>query len=217
MLTLSGGLCVLKRDPGITCTVVPNSFSKGARHEFKPCSRQVKWRRVEGWLIIQFNKQLQIHLARPISIVWKQAPPQSLSPTQSWGVKSLTLVEPTLQSLYMVFDKSYLTDGRYYPSTSAVDRMYLKDTVCDEKVKEVDNFVNSQAIHELYWKDKVELEKRVSNFLPSAFGSMKECVKRRVMKSMSGNPNCSESASRDAMEAIWDVCYNDTKPFDRAP
>ncbi|KAG5568060.1 hypothetical protein H5410_064924 [Solanum commersonii] len=48
-------------------------------------------------------------------------------------------------------------------------------------------------------------------------GHEQECVKRRVMKSMSGNPNCSESASRDAMEAIWDVCYNDTKPFDRAP
>lgn len=48
-------------------------------------------------------------------------------------------------------------------------------------------------------------------------GHEQECVKRRVMKSMSGNPNCSESASRDAMEAIWDVCYNDTMPFDRAP
>ncbi|KAL3347493.1 hypothetical protein AABB24_021259 [Solanum stoloniferum] len=48
-------------------------------------------------------------------------------------------------------------------------------------------------------------------------GHEQECVKRRVMKSMSGNPNCSETASKDAMEAIWDVCYNDTKPFDRAP
>lgn len=52
-------------------------------------------------------------------------------------------------------------DRRYYPSTSAVDRMYIKDAVCDEKVKELDSFVNSQAIHELYRKDKVELEKRV--------------------------------------------------------
>lgn len=47
--------------------------------------------------------------------------------------------------------------------------------------------------------------------------NLKECVRRRVMKSMSANPYCSEAASRDAMEAVWDVCYNDTKPFDRAP
>ncbi|KAF3622449.1 putative glycerol-3-phosphate dehydrogenase [NAD(+)]-like isoform X1 [Capsicum annuum] len=46
---------------------------------------------------------------------------------------------------------------------------------------------------------------------------LKECVRRRVMKSMAGNPYCTESASKDAMEAVWDVCYNDTKPFDRAP
>ncbi|KAF3656150.1 putative MLP-like protein 34-like [Capsicum annuum] len=48
-------------------------------------------------------------------------------------------------------------------------------------------------------------------------GHEQECVRRRVMKSMAGNPYCSESASKDAMEAVWDVCYNDTKPFDRAP
>ncbi|KAJ8623771.1 hypothetical protein MRB53_032301 [Persea americana] len=48
-------------------------------------------------------------------------------------------------------------------------------------------------------------------------GHEQECVRRRVMMSMAGNPYCSESAARDAMEAVWDVCYNDTKPFDRAP
>jgi hypothetical protein len=46
---------------------------------------------------------------------------------------------------------------------------------------------------------------------------MKECVRRRVMKSVIANPHCSEAAARDAMEAVWDVCYNDTRPFDRAP
>lgn len=59
--------------------------------------------------------------------------------------------------------------------------------------------------------------KLVSIFLPSAFGSMKECVKRRVMKSLSINPNCSETTSKETMEAVWDICYNDTMPFDRAP
>lgn len=48
-------------------------------------------------------------------------------------------------------------------------------------------------------------------------GHEQECVRRRVMISMSGNPYCSEAASKDAMEAVWDVCYNDTQPFDRAP
>ncbi|EPS71903.1 hypothetical protein M569_02859, partial [Genlisea aurea] len=48
-------------------------------------------------------------------------------------------------------------------------------------------------------------------------GHEQECIRRRVMMSMKGNPYCSETASKDAMEAVWDVCYNDTKPFDRAP
>ncbi|CAI9111160.1 OLC1v1011311C1 [Oldenlandia corymbosa var. corymbosa] len=48
-------------------------------------------------------------------------------------------------------------------------------------------------------------------------GHEQECVRRRVMKSVMGNPHCSEAAAKDAMEAVWDVCYNDTKPFDRAP
>ncbi|KAK4386919.1 Mitochondrial inner membrane protease ATP23 [Sesamum angolense] len=44
-----------------------------------------------------------------------------------------------------------------------------------------------------------------------------DCIRRRVMKSVTANPYCSEAAAKDAMEAVWDVCYNDTKPFDRAP
>ncbi|KAH7846951.1 hypothetical protein Vadar_020059 [Vaccinium darrowii] len=48
-------------------------------------------------------------------------------------------------------------------------------------------------------------------------GHEQECVRRRAMKSVTANPYCSESAAKDAMEAVWDVCYNDTKPFDRAP
>ncbi|GMI67468.1 hypothetical protein like AT3G03420 [Hibiscus trionum] len=48
-------------------------------------------------------------------------------------------------------------------------------------------------------------------------GHEQECVRRRVLKSVSSNPFCSETAAKDAMEAVWDICYNDTKPFDRAP
>ncbi|GAB2282874.1 hypothetical protein Dimus_017408 [Dionaea muscipula] len=48
-------------------------------------------------------------------------------------------------------------------------------------------------------------------------GHEQDCVRRRVMNSVTANPYCSEAAARDAMEAVWDICYNDTKPFDRAP
>ncbi|KAL6558932.1 hypothetical protein OROMI_019282 [Orobanche minor] len=48
-------------------------------------------------------------------------------------------------------------------------------------------------------------------------GHEQDCVRRRVMKSVRGNPYCSEAAAKDAMESVWDICYNDTKPFDRAP
>ncbi|KAL9323716.1 hypothetical protein ACSQ67_008573 [Phaseolus vulgaris] len=44
-----------------------------------------------------------------------------------------------------------------------------------------------------------------------------ECVRRRVLESLSANPNCSGFAAKDSLEAVWDVCYNDTQPFDRAP
>ncbi|XVF60164.1 hypothetical protein PTKIN_Ptkin08bG0022100 [Pterospermum kingtungense] len=48
-------------------------------------------------------------------------------------------------------------------------------------------------------------------------GHEQDCVRRRSMKSVTANPYCSEIAAKEAMEAVWDVCYNDTKPFDRAP
>ncbi|KAL2929182.1 Mitochondrial inner membrane protease ATP23 [Bienertia sinuspersici] len=48
-------------------------------------------------------------------------------------------------------------------------------------------------------------------------GHEQDCVKRRVIKSVMGNPYCSETAAKEAMESVWDTCYNDTRPFDRAP
>jgi hypothetical protein len=35
--------------------------------------------------------------------------------------------------------------------------------------------------------------------------------------SVKNNPYCSEGAAKDAIDAVWDICYNDTRPFDRAP
>ncbi|CAD6263302.1 unnamed protein product [Miscanthus lutarioriparius] len=48
-------------------------------------------------------------------------------------------------------------------------------------------------------------------------GHEQDCVKRRALMSLKNNPYCSETAAKDAIEAVWDICYNDTRPFDRAP
>ncbi|XP_042054376.1 mitochondrial inner membrane protease ATP23-like [Salvia splendens] len=48
-------------------------------------------------------------------------------------------------------------------------------------------------------------------------GHEPECVKRRALQSVTANPNCSEVAAKEAIGAVWSTCYNDTKPFDRAP
>lgn len=48
-------------------------------------------------------------------------------------------------------------------------------------------------------------------------GHEQDCIRRRVMMSLANNPYCTEAAAKNAMEAVWDICYNDTKPFDRAP
>ncbi|KAL9330213.1 hypothetical protein ACSQ67_005216 [Phaseolus vulgaris] len=47
-------------------------------------------------------------------------------------------------------------------------------------------------------------------------GHEQECIRRRVMKSLSANPYC-YGAAKAAVESVWDVCYNDTEPYDRAP
>ncbi|KAK4417405.1 Mitochondrial inner membrane protease ATP23 [Sesamum alatum] len=48
-------------------------------------------------------------------------------------------------------------------------------------------------------------------------GHEPECVRRRATRSVRGNPRCSEIITKLAMQSVWDTCYNDTKPFDKAP
>ncbi|KAL1367729.1 hypothetical protein HN51_021858 [Arachis hypogaea] len=48
-------------------------------------------------------------------------------------------------------------------------------------------------------------------------GHEPECIRRRVLLSLFSNPNCVGSAAKDSMEDVWDICYNDTQPFDKAP
>ncbi|KAF9201625.1 Mitochondrial inner membrane protease atp23 [Haplosporangium sp. Z 27] len=42
-----------------------------------------------------------------------------------------------------------------------------------------------------------------------------ECVKRRAILSVQANPNCpSRAAAEKAVNAVFESCYNDTRPFD---
>eukprot|EP00054_Salpingoeca_dolichothecata_P030042 m.240375 g.240375 ORF g.240375 m.240375 type:complete len:910 (+) comp26585_c1_seq6:16-2745(+) len=45
------------------------------------------------------------------------------------------------------------------------------------------------------------------------------CVKRRALRSIMSVPNMkvSEKQAKQAIEEVWDVCFNDTAPFDRIP
>lgn len=45
-----------------------------------------------------------------------------------------------------------------------------------------------------------------------------ECIRRRAAMSLAFNPGCtSQSHIEDSIDQVWSTCYNDTKPFDRAP
>ncbi|KAL8548600.1 hypothetical protein ACS0TY_007767 [Phlomoides rotata] len=48
-------------------------------------------------------------------------------------------------------------------------------------------------------------------------GHEPECVRRRATSSVSKEPRCTEYLTKMAMDSVWDICYNDTKPFDEAP
>ena len=42
-----------------------------------------------------------------------------------------------------------------------------------------------------------------------------ECVRRRAVISVQANPSCpSRAAAEKAVNAVFDSCYNDTRPFD---
>ncbi|KAI5014576.1 mitochondrial inner membrane protease atp23-like [Hordeum vulgare subsp. vulgare] len=48
-------------------------------------------------------------------------------------------------------------------------------------------------------------------------GHEPECVKRRALLSVQNNPSCRGKAAKEAVENVWDTCYNDPRPFDKAP
>ncbi|KAI3995907.1 hypothetical protein MKX01_017104 [Papaver californicum] len=86
--------------------------------------------------------------------------------------------------------------------------------VCSNHMNLQDD-VNQVVIHELIHAYD---DCRAANldWTDCAHHACRMCQKKS-MKSMAVNPYCSEVASKEAMDAVWDFCYNDTKPFDRAP
>lgn len=43
-----------------------------------------------------------------------------------------------------------------------------------------------------------------------------ECVKRRAILSVQGNPKCADRAA-EVVEKVFETCFNDTAPFERIP
>ncbi|KAK9460500.1 Atp23p [Lipomyces oligophaga] len=42
-----------------------------------------------------------------------------------------------------------------------------------------------------------------------------DCVRRRAVLSVSGNPNCQDQIhAAKVVDSVWDSCFNDTRPFD---
>eukprot|EP00803_Ostreobium_quekettii_P005398 evm.model.scf_280EXC.2 EVM.evm.TU.scf_280EXC.2 scf_280EXC:5411-7835(-) len=48
-------------------------------------------------------------------------------------------------------------------------------------------------------------------------GQFQACVKRRAGLSVAMNPNCSKEQAKEAVDAMFDRCFQDTAPFDRIP
>lgn len=42
-----------------------------------------------------------------------------------------------------------------------------------------------------------------------------DCVRRRAILSVTGNPNCKDEAhAKKIVDEVWDSCFNDTRPFE---
>ncbi|XP_065860097.1 mitochondrial inner membrane protease ATP23-like isoform X1 [Euphorbia lathyris] len=138
------------------------------------------------------------------------------------------------------FIKAYDCDGNitggYVPGEGIVvcsNRLILQDEVNQVIIHELIHAYDQCRAANLNWSDWAHQacsEIRAGNLSGDCHfkrellrghkklrGHGQECVRRRAMLSLMGNPNCSKDTAKDAIEAVWDLCYNDTAPFDRAP
>eukprot|EP00261_Vitis_vinifera_P038983 XP_019080226.1 PREDICTED: mitochondrial inner membrane protease ATP23 isoform X3 [Vitis vinifera] len=100
-------------------------------------------------------------------------------------------------------------------SGCAIGDKFIKAIYCNTKVS--GGYARGEGIRSGHLSGDCHFKRELLRGYLKVRGHGQECVRRRVMKSVTANPHCSEAAAKDAMEAVWDVCYNDTKPFDRAP
>jgi inner membrane protease ATP23 len=124
-------------------------------------------------------------------------------------------------------------------------RIPAKIALCDDGFPEGQDGVNVTLAHELIhaydhcrakisWDSCVQhacTEVRAANlsgdcsfqreFVGRGFyafkGQGQKCVKRRALLSVMGNPNCDEIKAKMAVDKVFDVCYQDTAPFEYAP
>ncbi|EDO15441.1 hypothetical protein Kpol_1027p15 [Vanderwaltozyma polyspora DSM 70294] len=108
------------------------------------------------------------------------------------------------------------------------NKWHLEDTLAHELVHQFDNL--KWKVNWLNLKQHACSEIRASSlsgecrfgqeFARRGFGfkianGHQECVKRRAILSVMGNPNCKDRAEAElVVNEVWDSCFNDTRPFE---
>lgn len=108
------------------------------------------------------------------------------------------------------------------------NKWHLEDTLSHELVHQFDNLkwnvdwlnLKQHACSEIR-ASSLSGECRFSQeFARRGFGfnvakGHQECVKRRAVLSVMGNPNCKDKSHAELLvNEVWDSCFNDTRPFD---
>ncbi|CCE64427.1 hypothetical protein TPHA_0H02230 [Tetrapisispora phaffii CBS 4417] len=108
------------------------------------------------------------------------------------------------------------------------DKWHLEDTLAHELVHQFDNL--KWKVDWLNLKQHACSEIRASSlsgecrffqeFSKRGFGftiakGHQECVKRRAVLSLMGNPNCKDKKQAElVVDEVWESCFNDTRPFE---
>ncbi|CCF58676.1 hypothetical protein KAFR_0F00790 [Kazachstania africana CBS 2517] len=110
------------------------------------------------------------------------------------------------------------------------DKWHLEDTLAHELIHWFDNLrwdvdwtnLKHHACSEIrasslsgecrFWQ---EFKRRGFNTGFELNRGHQNCVKRRALLSVMGNPNCpSKEHAEKVVEEVWETCFNDTRPFD---
>ncbi|KAK9465056.1 mitochondrial inner membrane protease ATP23 [Lipomyces arxii] len=84
-----------------------------------------------------------------------------------------------------------------------VDWMNLKHHACSE-IRASNLSGECRMVNEIFRRGQIHLTRQ-----------HQECVRRRAVMSVMGNPNCKdEDHAKKVVSQVWDSCFNDTRPFD---